>query len=197
MRRSPEPKGVEQEPEPRLGLLLVDTEGREDAPLHVHAVHADAAGAELPPVEDEVVGQRADSERIRLQEREVLGVRHGERMVGRLGSAVVADPVEERKVHDPHVARRSLPHRRPTEVEAELSHHRARTAVLVGHGEDQVARRSPSGSDDPGLLVIAEEPRHRRLQCAARRPVATGHHPGPDQTLGPEPLGPLHQGVQP
>ena len=33
MRRSPEPKGVEQEPEPRLGLLLVDTEGREDAPL--------------------------------------------------------------------------------------------------------------------------------------------------------------------
>ena len=57
----------------RLRLFGADTEEREDALLDVGPVDSDAARAQLPSVEDEVVGEGANGEGIRLQLLEVLG----------------------------------------------------------------------------------------------------------------------------
>ena len=51
-------EGVEQKAEPRLRLLLLEADDLEDALLHLGAVDADRAAADLVAVEHEVVGAR-------------------------------------------------------------------------------------------------------------------------------------------
>src|SRR5438477_372680 len=58
-------EGVEQEPEAGLRLLGADPEQGEHALLDIGPVDSNAARAQLPPVEHEVVRQGADRERIR------------------------------------------------------------------------------------------------------------------------------------
>ena len=81
VRRRAEAERVEQEAEARLGLLGVDTEQREDPLLDVGSVDPHAAGAQLPPVEHEVVRLRPHRERVGLEPVDVVGVRHRERVM--------------------------------------------------------------------------------------------------------------------
>src|SRR5262249_60564114 len=59
-RRGAVAQRVEQEAEPRLGLLGTDPEQLEYALLDVEAIDADRAAANLRAVEHEVVGARAE-----------------------------------------------------------------------------------------------------------------------------------------
>src|SRR5207244_3421997 len=108
----------EQEAEASVRLRLGHAEQREDALLQVGLVDPDAAPAELRPVEHEVVGLRADAERVALEAVDVLLDRRGERVMDgdvaiRLGVAL-----EEREVEDPEEA--VLPCRHPSQPFAEL-----------------------------------------------------------------------------
>ena len=59
---------VEEEAEPLLRLLVADAEQAEDARLQLGLVDPDRPGAELPPVEHQVVGLAAHLQRVGLQQ---------------------------------------------------------------------------------------------------------------------------------
>ena len=92
MRWCPVAERVEQEAEPALRLLGADPERVEDPRLDVPSVDSDAARSQLPPVEDEVVGLRTHGEGDGVEERQVLLVRHGERVMGRLRVPAASTP---------------------------------------------------------------------------------------------------------
>ncbi len=91
VRRRAEFERVEEETELAIGLLLVDAEQREDAPLLVALVDSDRTGPELPAVEHEVVGLRANAHRVALEPVHVVRMRLCERMVGWLRGARCPD----------------------------------------------------------------------------------------------------------
>ena len=97
----PVAEGVEQEAELGLGGLGVDAQGGEDAALDRRVGDPDAAAADLPPVEHDVVGPRADPLGGALEQLDVLAVEHGEGVVerGQLAGLVVA--LEHRELGDP------------------------------------------------------------------------------------------------
>ena len=139
VRRRAVAERAEQEPEAGLGLLGARCPSAAntcscDAP----AVDTDAPRPQLPSVEHEVVGLRAHGERIGRQQRQVLGIRHGERVVRRLRVAVGADALEHGEVDDPDVSMRALAHGRRPDRHAQRAEHRARRGVLVRDGQDEV-----------------------------------------------------------
>ena len=107
VRRRPVAEGAQQEPEAGLGLGRRDPQRGEHLRLDVPAMDTHTPRPELPPVEHEVVGLGAHRQRVGRQQRQVLGIGHGERVVGRLGIAVGADALEHREVDDPDVAMRA------------------------------------------------------------------------------------------
>ena len=140
-----------------------------------------AARAELPAVEHEVVGLRPHRHRIGLEPVEVVGVGHGERVVGRLRTAVVVDALEQREVDDPQVAVRTLVDRRTAEVVAQRAEDLARHRPLVGNDQQQVAGLGASASHAARLLGLAQELGDRRVETV-------GGDPHPHQALGPQRL---------
>jgi len=105
-------------------------------------VDPDAARAELPPVEDQVVRLGTHRQWIVFEQVEVVGVGHGEGMVGGQRVAGVVEPVEEREVDDPDVAVGTLVDRTTPDLEAQLPEHRAGDPMLVSDHQDEV----PGGS---------------------------------------------------
>ena len=81
---APYSNGLRKKPNLRVGLLVGDAEGGEDPPLQLGLVDPDRARAELPAVEHEVVGLRAHRHRIGLEQVDVVGVGHRERVVAGL-----------------------------------------------------------------------------------------------------------------
>src|SRR5439155_6731876 len=79
VRRRAVPERVEKEPEAGTRLLACDAKQREHLLLHVGGMDSDAAGAELPAVDDEVVRQRAGAEDLVAvgggEQLEIVGVR--------------------------------------------------------------------------------------------------------------------------
>src|SRR3989441_4213329 len=92
---------LQQEAEARVRLALRHAEEREHALLHVRAMDPDAAAAELDAVEHEIVGLRADSERVPLETLEVLVGGRREGMVHGDVAARVRIALEERGVDHP------------------------------------------------------------------------------------------------
>src|SRR4029077_13363215 len=72
VRRRAEPQRVQEEAEPGPAFLGRDSEQAEDALLDLRAVDPDRAGAELPPVDDHVVGPRPHAAGVALETFEVL-----------------------------------------------------------------------------------------------------------------------------
>ena len=120
-------EGLEQEPELAMRLFGVDAERREHSLLDRRVGDADAAAADLTPVDDEVVGARAHGERVGLEEVDVVRVDHREGVMrgGDLAGFIAA--LEHRKFRDPeHVDAILVVERaNPTEVVA----HRAERSV--------------------------------------------------------------------
>ena len=97
-------EGLEQEAELALRLLGVDAEGGEHALLDGRVGDADAAAADLAPVDDEVVGARADRERVGLEEVQVVGVDHREGVVRGADLPGLLAALEHRELgHPEHV----------------------------------------------------------------------------------------------
>jgi len=71
-------------------------------------MYSNGSTAQFPAVQDQVVGPRTDLQRIGLDQVHVVGMRHRERMVGRLKVAVLVDTFEQRELRDPDVLMRSL-----------------------------------------------------------------------------------------
>ena len=138
-------EGPEQEPEAGLRLLVPDPEHGEHPALDVGAVDPDAARSQLPAVEHQVVGLGPHRGGVGLEPVEVLGVGHGERVVGGHRVARVVHAVEHREVHHPQVAVRALADRPAAELHPQLAEHGAGQPVLVGHHQDQVAGGGAGG----------------------------------------------------
>ena len=158
-------------------------------------MHADAPRAQLPAVEDEVVGLTAHGGRVGREPVDVVGVGHGERVVGGDRVAVLVHTVEQREVDHPQVPVRALGHRAPAELEAQRPEHVAGQAVLVGHGQHQVTHTGAGGGHQAGLLLVGQELGHRRVDVG---PAALAlDHLEPRQALGAERLGPVGEPVEP
>jgi len=183
MRRRAVAERPQEEAEPRLGLLRADPEHGEDAALDVGTVDPHAARAQLPPVQDQVVGLGAHRRRIALQPIEVVGVGHGEGMVGGHRVPVAVDPLEEGEVHDPGEAERTLAHRAAPEDDPKPPEHGAHRPVLVCHHQDQVTGDRPGGRHQADHIVVGEEASQRAVETG---PSLAGDRPEPRQALRPE-----------
>ena len=153
----------------------------------------DRARAELPAVEHEVVGLAAHGHRVGLEPVEVVGVRPGEGVVGRL-----------RRARRRRRRRRTSGSRRPTRSGTGPSDTGGRpswlrsppsTSQVVCHSsatsEEEVAgARRRCARRSAAISASREELRHRRLDGAAVL------HPHPHEALGAERLGVVGEGVE-
>ena len=179
-----EAERVEQEAEALLARVSASMPSSvKIALLDVGAVDPDAARAELPAVEHEVVRLRAHVEqrlaRRRGEQLEVVGVRHRERVVRGDRAAVVVERLEQREVDDPEEAQRPFVDRGPPEVEADACRARGSTSAAVARGEQQEVAGSRAGRvDQAELLRLGEELHDRRLERAAlARPASRPARP--------------------
>ena len=95
---------------------------------------------------------------------EVVEMRHGERVMGRLRPTVGVDAVEQREVDDPHVLVRPLVHGRTTEIVAQLAEHFAGGGPRIGNDQQQVAGTGTEPLLDRSLLGVAQELGHGRIE---------------------------------
>ena len=111
---------------------------------------ADAAAADLAAVDDEVVGARSHRERVGLEEVEIVGVDHRERVMRGADLAGLVAALEHRELGDPeHVdARVVVQAARPTEVVAQRAERGVHHARTVGDHEDAVADLGTGGGAD-------------------------------------------------
>src|SRR4029450_11582453 len=92
---------VDEETEAQARVLVADVQQAEGLSLHARIVDSRAAAAYLAPVQHQVVGLRAHTSGIALQEVEVLVERRGERVVHRRPAVPLRVPFEQREVDDP------------------------------------------------------------------------------------------------
>jgi hypothetical protein len=153
-------------------------------------VDPDAAGAEFPSVEHQVVGLGTDTQErlgVAVEEGQVLVVRHRERVVRRHGpTGRIVDVLEERKVDDPEEPQPALVGRGPTELETQEPEDVGRAQPLVRDQVEHVAHLGTEPLGDTGEFRGRHELGDRRHQC--RGAVVPGLDPHPDQTLGPPAL---------
>src|SRR5439155_16161926 len=143
VRRRAVPERVEQEAEPGTCLLGRDPEQHEHLLLYVGGMDPNAARAELPAVDDEVVRQRAGAEELVAggggEQPEIVGMRHRERMVGRDRTPLTVDPLEQREVDDAHELEAALRNGQAAEVEAQLTELGFDAPPGAGNEQQQVA----------------------------------------------------------
>ncbi len=181
----------EEEAKAAVSLGRGDPERGKDPLLQLGLVDPDRTRAQLPAVEDQVVGAAAHCQRLCFDLVDIIGMRAGERMMAGLGtSGLRVDPHEQREVDDPDIAEPALADSRAPEIVAQLAEHLAHRRPLVRDQQEKITGLTTGGLHDPGELDGGQELRHRGLQ----RPVRADPHP--HQTLGPELLGPVGQGVQ-
>ena len=91
----------------------------------------------------------------------VVGMRHRERMMRGDRAAFVVESLEEREVDDPEEVQPTLVHRRAADLHPERAEHVVDEARRAGDHQDQVARFPAERVDEPELLALAQELRHR------------------------------------
>src|SRR2546423_8091388 len=100
MRRSAGLERIEEKAESILRLLFIDTQQTENLSLQRWVVDADAASAELGAVEHNIVGERTDFVRRRLEQPQIFRIRRCERVVDGAQRAVLF-PYEEWEISHP------------------------------------------------------------------------------------------------
>ena len=135
-------EGAQQEPELTVDLLVLQAQNPQNTTLDLRIVVSDASRTELHSVVHQIVRETSCRHRLRVEELDVLRMRHDERVVIRRGLAR-RSRLEDREVHDPE------PCMLPLLVDAE-SHDgsrprsgqgRRRDAVVSGGHQHQVAGR--------------------------------------------------------
>ena len=94
-------EGVEEEAKLGVVLLLLHAEQSEDFALNGLIMDSDRAAAKLIAVEHQVIGEGADLRRIRVHERQVLGVRAGEGVMHTEVAPLFRLGLKEREVGHP------------------------------------------------------------------------------------------------
>jgi hypothetical protein len=141
VRRRSVAERLQKESEPAVSLIIGNAEVTKHSTLELRLMNPDAAGAELPAVEHQVVRKSANGHWVRLEPVEVVRVRVAERMVTWLRTAGLwVDTYEQRELDDPHVAIWTLVHRRTREVVAQLAEYCARRRPVICHNKQEVAR---------------------------------------------------------
>ena len=92
---------LEEESEAVLRVLVREPEQAEHLGLRLAVMNTNAAAAELPAVEDHIVGLRHHLARLRFKHVQIFFTRRGERVVHRVPALLVGVPVEQREVGDP------------------------------------------------------------------------------------------------
>ena len=188
VRRRAEAEGVEQEAEPLARFRRRDPHDAEHPLLQLAVVDSDRAARELDAVEHDVVGERARRPRIAVEQRHIVGVRMGERMMHGAEPALVRAPLEQRKVGHPQQPVAFGP-----------------VTILLGERHPQLTqrrRRAPARrGDQEGEVAFGElEPRRRRFELARgerildlelERAVAAAQRQHAGDSLRPRLLRPL------
>src|SRR5216684_1073073 len=158
MRRDAILEGLEQETEPLLDRGLVETEELEHPLLQLRLVDSKASARQLISVADGVVGMGSHVIRALVDELEVLLERPREGVMAVCQAAVV---VFFEQVHgiDPEelplaVSDESTP---PRDLLAEQPDDGLRTALLVGHHQDEVALARPSALANLASLLVSQK----------------------------------------
>ncbi len=188
-------ESVQEEPEPGLDLLRRDAQQLEDAVLDGGVADPDRARAQLPAVEDQVIGLRAHRQKlgaVAVEHGEVVDVGHGERMMRRHRQAVVAERLEQREVDHPHEAQAAGVDWRAAQLQAQQAEHATHQRPLVGDQKHHVAGGGAEGGCDRRGLLGREQLGDAAIQCRAG---VAGDDPHPGQAFGPPALGGCDQGV--
>lgn len=149
-------ESIHQEAKLRLGALGRESEHLKHLLLQLRVVDTERTAAHLDAVADEVVGLGAHLLRMLVQEREIVGVGHGEGMVGGHEALLLVAPLEEREIDDPQTFEDILVSQ--SEAVAHLQTERAKLdARLVGvvarEDEHEVAVLGSRGLLDLGELL--------------------------------------------
>lgn len=174
-------KAFIRKPKLRLGALGRESEHLKHLLLQLRVVDTERTAAHLDAVADEVVGLGAHLLGMLVQEREIVGVGHGEGMVGGHEALLLVAPLEEREIDDPQTFEDILVSQ--SEAVAHLQTKRAKLdARLVGvvarEDEHEVAVLGSRGLLDLGELLGRVE----LVDAALDR--AVGIILDEDQTLG-------------
>jgi len=94
-------EGVHEESKLCLGTLLGEPEHLKHALLQLRVVDTDAAATHLDAVAHEIVGQGTHLLGMLVEQRQVVGVGHGERMVRGHEALLLVAPLKEREVDNP------------------------------------------------------------------------------------------------
>ena len=183
MGRDPVAGMPRREAEPRLDHFFGQAEYAEDLGLELRPIDSHASGSHLPVVEHEVVGKGPNREGILVDQRDVLGVRRGERMVSRLWVTVFVEVLEQWKVHHPyeHVPTELV--RRPPQVRSKPAEDAPHDLLL---SRRRLARGSP-----PWLRSVRASVEVPRLRTApwTRSKLAVAPLPDPHQAGAASSLG--------
>ena len=149
---------------------------------------ADAAAADLPAVEHDVVGLGQHTARVALQLVPVLVARAGEGMMHGLPAFLLVVVLQQREVDHPAEGQQVRVDQvgaladLQAQVAQALRHH----ARLVGHDQDQVADLGPARAHDRAQFVGRQELGHLRTQRLAGI-VALPHPARPPRRSRPSP----------
>ena len=123
-----------------------------------------------------------------LEELDVVGVRHRERVVRRDRAAVVVEALEQREVDDPEEVQSTLVHRRAAELEPQRAEHVVdEPSVPPRRPAPDRPASAPSASDNPSCSLSL------RNFATGDSSAPCSTHPHPHQPGGAELLGPVDE----
>ena len=180
MRRRAVLQGLQEEAELLGRLLRGQPEQFEDLGLHVAAVDADRAAAQLGAIDHEIVRLGQHGAGIAVQPVEVIGARAGEGVVHRVPTLVAVVELEHREVGHPQECPLGL-----VEEAHALARHqpqpgqrRVHRRRLVRHEQDQAAFLGAH----VGIQLVAQVLGHALADRS--RPLAVARHARPRYALG-------------
>ena len=162
---------IEQEAELGLGLLGIDGQRPEDLALHLLAVDAHRATADLPAIERQVISLGDAGTRIGFQQVLVAVLGRGERMVQRHPALRVLVVLEHRKIQHPQRLPAGLEQAvgltefGMTDLQAQRADGIVDDLGLVGPEEDQIAVLGTGTREDGGQRLVVQVLDDRRLQA--------------------------------
>ena len=191
MRRNAVLEGLQQEAELIVRPLRRKAQDLEHLGLHVALMDTDRAAAHLHAVEYDIVSLGAHPARVGVNILQILVHGHGEGMVHGHEAAFLLGVFKERELRHPQELKIILFQQiqLPCQFQAQIAQHVVDHLVAVRGKQQQIARLAAHGGHQRAHLLLRHELGKGRFQAA----VLVDRHIS--QTLGPETLGILHQGV--
>ncbi len=152
-------EGVDHVAKLLLNLIFGDLEQGEEAMLLIAAVDADAAAADLPAVEDDIIGLGPHTAGIALQNGPIRVLGAGEGVMHRGPAALALVVLHQGEVDHPAEGQlRGVHHpRAPADLQTQGAEAGGHHAGLVRHQQDHVPHLGTAGLNDGGDLGVREE----------------------------------------